>query len=309
MEKIDYMLILIIVLVIFNIFCLIKLYNMKNQVKQILFQIKKINDGKLNIISIPLINKEIIKLSSEINNLIDDKNDLKNKLLNHEEDLKKSIADISHDFRTPLTSILGYIQLLEKDDLTKSEKENLDVVKSKALYLEKLIEEFFELSVLDSKNVEPDNVKINITNFLSNTIIENVQLIEKAGIDVKIDIPDKSLFICSDKVMLKRVIENLISNALRYSSEDIRIYLKESTDIITIEIGNSIIEESVDTEKIFSRFYKGDKSRNSKGTGLGLAVAKMLCDKIGAQISAVSTDHQVKMSVDLKKINQNFLKK
>jgi len=278
---------LVILLIIIIIFLFVVLYILKRQIKDMLMQIKETNITKSNNnISISLINKDIIELAAEINKNIDYQNELRRGVVNNERELKDSIANISHDLRTPLTSIIGYIQLLEKSELTENQDKNLKIIYKKSYELKNLVTDFFELSLLESDETLPCFIRINICNLISDIVIENVEILEKANLSLEFNIPNDPLFIYADEIMIRRIMQNLISNAIRYSNKDLIVTL-EQKDKIQINVRNSIDNaKDVNSEKLFDRFYKGDESRSGKGTGLGLAIVKLLVEKMNGTICA-----------------------
>lgn len=243
-----------------------------------------------------MINSEIVELAAEINRIIRAKDELNMEVFKNEKNLKQSIANISHDFRTPLTSIIGYIQLLEKSKLDDNQKKYLHIICNKSYELKNLADDFFELSILEFKEMIPDLVKINVGNLLSNVILENINLIEEYKLNISINIDNAPIFIYADKYMLKRIFQNLISNAVKYSAGMISISLSRDENAI-IKIKNSIDNNNIDTEKIFERFYKCDESRSKKGTGLGLSIVKLLTEKMNGDVNAKIINGYLEISV------------
>ncbi|SFD15314.1 sensor histidine kinase [Clostridium uliginosum] len=292
----------LIFLITFIIFLFVVLYNVKRQIKNILSQIKEINSGDLNNISVSLVNNDVIELAAEINRIINTKDELRIEVLKSEKNLKESIANISHDFRTPLTSIIGYIQLLGRSKLDEKQRGYLEITQNKSYELKNLADDFFELSVLESSEVTPIFTRINVENLLSYVILENIKMIEDANLNLEVNISHKPVFIYADEAMLKRIMQNLISNAVKYSKKDFIITLEEK-DQVRIKVKNSIDdEENIDTEKLFERFYKCDKARSKKGTGLGLAIVKLLTEKMNGTVSAIAIRGYLEIVINFKVI-------
>ena len=294
---------LVILLIIIIMFLFAVLYNVKRQIKDMLMQIKQININKSNNnISISLINKDIIELAAEINRNIDYQNELRRGVVNQERELKDSIANISHDLRTPLTSIIGYIQLLMKSELNDNQEKNLKIVQKKSYELKNLVNDFFELSLLESDETLPCFIRINICNLISDIVIENVEILEKANLSLEFNIPNDPLFIYADEIMIRRIMQNLISNAVKYSNKDLIIIL-EQKDKIQINVRNSINNtKDINIEKLFDRFYMGDKSRSKTGTGLGLAIVKLLTEKMNGTISAKVLNDYLEIIIEFEEV-------
>ena len=190
--------------------------------------------------------------------------------------------------RTPLTVILGHLQLLQKENLESSQAQRVKVIFSKAEKMKELVEIFYDLSILEEQQTVPEKEKFNISNMLINLITENAVVLEKENILPEINLPDYSIYVYSDKNMVERILQNLLTNAIKYSVGTIKITLmeKENNNIIfTIENPMSDSSE-IDCNRLFDRFYTGDKSRHNGSTGLGLAVVKTLVAILGGNIVA-----------------------
>lgn len=201
---------------------------------------------------------------------------------------KASVANISHDLRTPLTVILGHLQLLQKENWESSQAQRVKVIFSKAEKMKELVETFYDLSILEEQQTVPEKEKFNISNMLINLITENAVALKKENILPEINLPDYSIYVYSDKNMVERILQNLLTNAIKYSVGTIKITLmeKENNNIIfTIENPMSDSSE-IDCNRLFDRFYTGDKSRHNGSTGLGLAVVKTLVAILGGNIVA-----------------------
>lgn len=294
---------LLLLAVIIIIFLFASLYNVKKQIKHMLLQIKEMNvDGSNRYLSISLINKEIIELAAELNRKIESEEELRRSVVEHEIKLKESIANISHDFRTPLTSIIGYVQLIEKSQIDEVQRKNLNIISKKSYELKNLVDDFFELAVLESNETALCFERINIGNLISDIILENVQILEEANLNLEFNIPDNSYFIYADQKMLRRIMQNLISNAVKYSTKEVIISL-EKKDRVQIKVKNSIRNtEHINTERIFERFYMEDKSRSKKGTGLGLAIVKLLAEKMDGTIIVGSENGYLEIAIEFKTI-------
>ena len=190
--------------------------------------------------------------------------------------------------RTPLTVILGHLQLLQKENWESSQAQRVKVIFSKAEKMKELVETFYDLSILEEQQTVPEKEMFNISNMLINLITENAVALEKENILPEINLPDYSIYVYSDKNMVERILQNLLTNAIKYSVGTIKITLmeKENNNIIfTIENPMSDSSE-IDCNRLFDRFYTGDKSRHNGSTGLGLAVVKTLVAILGGNIVA-----------------------
>ena len=240
------------------------------------------------MLDISLIDKDLERLAGMLNQYNIRQRQAVAGVLRNEEYLKESVANISHDLRTPLTVILGHLQLLQKENLESSQAQRVKVIFSKAEKMKELVETFYDLSILEEQQTVPEKEKFNISNMLINLITENAVALEKENILPEINLPDYSIYVYSDKNMVERILQNLLTNAIKYSVGTIKITLmeKENNNIIfTIENPMSDSSE-IDCNRLFDRFYTGDKSRHNGSTGLGLAVVKTLVAILGGNIVA-----------------------
>ena len=194
---------------------------------------------------------------------------------------------------------------MQKSELDEKQEKNLKIVQKKSHELKNLVNDFFELSLLESDETLPCFIRINICNLISDIVIENVQVLEEANLNLEFNIPDNPLFIYADEMMVRRIMQNLISNAVKYSNKDLIITV-EKKDIIQINVRNSIDNiKDINAEKLFDRFYMGDQSRSGKGTGLGLAIVKLLVEKMNGNISAKVINGYLEIAIEFKIINLN----
>lgn len=265
----------------------------KKELKNILNQLKNYNTRKTEKkIDITLLDKDIEKMTIEINNLID-LHALSNiEKKSAERELKQAVANISHDLRTPLTSILGYIQLIEKPEVTDEErKEYLAIAKDRAKRLQILLNDFFELSVIESVDHSLKLEKLGLNSIVEEIAINLYDQFNEQQIVPSIKIPQEQMNIIGDESAIKRVIENLVINAIRYSDGNVSITLEKNNTKINLTISNDVKDiTEKDVELFFNRFYTADQTRSGKGTGLGLSIAKALMDKMNGKLSAELKD-------------------
>ena len=200
---------------------------------------------------------------------------------------------ISHDMRTPLTSIIGYLQVAQKSKDISETKENIDIALERARYLNNLVNDFFEISLIESGQIDIKLEKLNLCELICEEILAESPLIDKKGIEPRFDRAEDNIYVNADKQKLIRVIQNLISNAVKYSTKRLDFYIEESAQKNNSEAVGMIklriqtdATENVDTEKIFERFYQKDSSRTKGGAGLGLYICKEFIEKMGGTIAA-----------------------
>lgn len=281
------MMIILILLSVSMMLLMFYIFYLKTQIKSIGKQLEAISEGKTEKkIDISLLDRDIEYLAININRNINFQRQLRIDVLRNEEKLKDSIASISHDLRTPLTSIMGYLQLLEKSELSDKQKEKVDILKKKSELLQNLITSFFEITIIESDNVNVKLEKINLNNFISDIMLSSIYSFKNANIEPIFDLADNTIFIEADKLILQRIIQNLISNTLKYANGYIEILLvqKEHAELI---FENKVQNpENINVNLLFEKFYTADKARSAGSTGLGLAIVKLLAEKINAKVAA-----------------------
>ncbi|MBW9172124.1 sensor histidine kinase [Clostridium estertheticum] len=269
-----------IILALVIVFQNIKIHSISDNIKEVI-------DGNFNErIRIYDYNPRVKDLIIDLNKLIDEFQKIVSLNKQYEDDRKKMISNISHDFRTPLTTMLGYIEMLREDN-SLNDKENmeyLEIISTKGEILRGLIEEFFSLSKFDSSDVVLTFKRVNISEIMRQCILSFLKDFEINGIELVIDISSVDIFIRADEVAIYRVLQNLIANALRYGAEGkvIGVSLEGEMNSVVLKIwdrGRGIPQEEI--PYIFKRLYSVDKSRNNRqtGSGLGLTIVKKLVEK------------------------------
>ncbi|MEK4869462.1 sensor histidine kinase [Niallia sp. FSL W8-1348] len=281
---------------IIAVLLLTRLFALKKEVKKISKQLEKYNDRKTNKkIEMALFDKNMEKLGLEINKLIDLYVAENRKRIRYENEQKQAIANMSHDLRTPLTSILGYIQMAEEEDVTADErKELLSIANKRAKRLETLLKDFFELSIIESTDHHLKSEQINLRNLTIDVLISFYDRFQEINMEPTIHIPEKDVFIIADESAVTRVIENLLSNAIVHSDGNIIISLEEQGSTVKLSVRNdaySLTDE--DARLIFDRFYKADRSRSGKSTGLGLSIVKSFMEKMSGKVTGHLNEAQL----------------
>lgn len=231
----------------------------------------------------------ISKLAHNINNM---KQGFKASLENQmkSERMKSElITNVSHDLKTPLTSIINYVTLLKRDDLSNEEiKDYVGILDRKTQRLKTIIEDLFEASKMASGSVELNIEKVEVTALLNQALAEFEEKIQNSSLTFKINTPKQKIYADLDGKKIWRVFENLINNALKYSQPNTRVYidLSEQENKVILTIKNiASYEMDFDVDEIFERFKRGDKSRHTEGSGLGLAIAKSIVELHGGSLN------------------------
>jgi signal transduction histidine kinase len=248
-------------------------------------------------VSVELINKDLNKLTVNINKYLKAEEMLRLKVIREDRKFRELIVNISHDLRTPLTAIKGYQQLVRKGELSEVQMKKLEIAVKHTEELENLIEYFFEYSYLSNSEPEINLERTNLNNLVAEGLVAFIPNIEEKNLAVQFE-ETSPIFVFVDKKMVRRIIQNLIRNCIQHSDGVIEVrLLMEEKAIISFK--NPINDSSkVDEEQLFDRFYTGDKAR-SKSTGLGLAIVKLLAEQMGGGAHAVIQNNDLDIRVSL----------
>ena len=251
--------------------------------------------GNLNVRLTDHANDEIGRITATFNRMTEKIGQQFSREQAYQEQRRQLISDVSHDLRTPLTSIIGYTESLE-NGIYESPDEKLNfarIIHKKALYMEKLLDELLEFSRMESDGFQLQLAETNLAELAREILIEYLPFIKEQDINLQADIPDSPVSARVDPNRISRVLRNLIDNALKYGSQGkyLRVAVTSTQTTISIEVedrGPGITE--TEQAKIFDRFYRIDKGRNSAagGAGLGLAIAREIVRKHGGQIRVTS---------------------
>lgn len=191
------------------------------------------------------------------------------------------ITNVSHDLKTPLTSVINYIDLMKQCDITDEKAlEYMGVIDEKSIKLKRLIEDLIEASKVSSGNVTVNKTKLNLNELVTQAIVEETAELEKQGLKLVFDEPEQKVIVNADGTKIYRVIENLLSNVSKYSAPNSRVYARVYSvgGYGYFELKNISNEQlNISAEELTERFVRGDASRNRDGNGLGLSIAKDLC--------------------------------
>ncbi|RIW34033.1 sensor histidine kinase [Bacillus salacetis] len=278
----------IIVMIAFAI-VLTRFYLLKKEIKRTTRQLHQFNQNQTSKkIDINFNDRHFEELAKEINNQIDLTKQAEAVKRSTENELKQAISHISHDIRTPMTSILGYIQFLESDEVSPGlKKEYIATIKNSAGRLKVLLEDFFELSIIEQTEYPMKMERVRFNDLIVEALLGFYEEFNKRKIEPEMHIPDNDVMAMADASAVKRVVENLVVNAIRYSMGNVAICLEERDEAVQLRISNTVDKLSEqDVHHMFDRFYKADQTRTGKGTGLGLPIGKSLMEKMNGKISA-----------------------
>lgn len=286
--------IIILILIIAVSFLSVKLCLVKRQLRNIADQMQEQEEG---LVSVDFVDKDLEAVALNINEKLERLQKVKVDASKNEQAMKTSISMISHDMRTPLTSVIGYLQLAEKSGTDEETLQDIRIALDRARYANKLVDDFFELSVVDSKQYDPVMETVNLCEVVCEEILANYLAFEKKGITPLFEQADDEIQVWADRKMLARVVQNLISNGIKYSTGRMEFVITEGKGV-TLAISNSI-SDPVDTEKIFDKFYRADVSRKGEGAGLGLYICRKLVEEMNGKITAENVNDNLTIKIEL----------
>ena len=249
------------------------------------------------------VDKDVENLVQNINLIFDSKQKVVAEKKKNEEELRASISNMSHDLRTPLTSIMGYLQMIRSEKASETDKkEYMDIVEKRTKSLQQLISSFYDLSRIEGNEYNFNYKKVN----LSNVLCENIALFYNDfinnNIEPVIEIEEGIKEIISDDGAITRIFSNLLGNMIKHGENFVKITLRQENDVIITEFINKatgLTQGNVD--KLFDRFYTVDNSRSDKNTGLGLYITRILVEKLGHNIKANLKGDNLVISITWKK--------
>ncbi|MBR2176335.1 MAG: HAMP domain-containing histidine kinase [Clostridia bacterium] len=235
--------------------------------------------------------KEFVELANALNNYTNRQKKTIEEAENDRQNLKMIVAGISHDFRTPLTASLGYLQMIERRGvLDGRNQEYLKIAIEKNLYLKSLSDEFFAYSLLDTDSGEKEQKLIPFKSLLENITLGQYPVITDKGLDFSAKLTEEEVYLRAAEQDIIRIIENLYSNATKYAKKKLTLTYCLQNGNICLSMENDISDGTeICTEHLFEPFFR-HKDGSQSGNGLGLYVAKQLAEKYGGKMTAVITE-------------------
>ena len=281
--------ILVVILLVATGYLGIRLFLLKKAMREASCQLQEINkalqENRLVKISSP--DRTLEELLADINNSLQTIRGEKVSFLKRELEFKQQMENISHDLRTPLTSMIGYLRIMDVSGLAEEEQQDLQTVLKKAERLQELITEFYDFSRLSAKEYGLTMERLDVAKCLRNSLAEGYADLSQKALKVTAEISDTPLFISGDEGALKRVFQNLLQNAARYAVSTLAVNAGEDGESVIISLRNDVADLGPrDVERLFERFYTRDKARNSDSTGLGLTIAKELVEQMNGSMEA-----------------------
>ncbi len=234
---------------------------------------------------LPIPNRNLEKVLCTLNNTLEEIRKERQKYEKREKEFRRQIENISHDLRTPLTVILGYLKFMKKADkepeMDKNLSEALEIIERKAEIMKILVTQFYDFSRLNAGDYSLTLNNVDISRTLRESLTGNYQVLDQSNLAIEVDIPEHPIWVIGDDSALERIFFNLFQNAGRYAESFLTISIKEDMENVSISfINDTNMLSEEDIPHLFDRFYMQDSSRNQGGTGLGLTVAKSLAEEM-----------------------------
>ncbi|WP_294481520.1 HAMP domain-containing sensor histidine kinase [uncultured Ruminococcus sp.] len=274
----------------------VKIYLLKKSAREIVDGFSdKLQKDTNTVIDISSRDKDMLFLADSINKQL--------KLLRKEHlqyhqgntELKTAITNISHDIRTPLTAIYGYLDMLQQTDDPEKHKKYIAIMKERAELMKQLTEELFRYSVIVSEESEMQTESVNVVQVLEDSIMGYFAALNEKGIVPEVQLTEEAVIRELNKEYLARIFSNLLNNALKYSDGDLLIKLSAEGVITFTNTANDL--SAVEVEQLFDRFYTVEAAHHS--TGLGLSIARTLVERMGGTITAEYTDSKLTIRIVL----------
>lgn len=299
----------LILMIVFNIYAFRRIVDDTKNMGKILDVAKDIADGNLNAkINIDELYDDKKELGERINSIGDGLQKAVETSIKDEKLKSELITNVSHDIKTPLTSIINYIDLIKREDIQDEKlQEYLKVLDMKSQRLKQLTEDLVEVSKASTGNIELERAPLNIKELLTQSVAEFSEKFESKNLQLISNITEDNLVIYADGRRCFRIIENLLQNIYKYAMERSRVYLDvyKEEDKIVLSLKNiSEMPLNIDSNELTERFVRGDVSRTTEGSGLGLSIAKNLVELQDGEFNVVIDGDLFKVIIKFKEFHE-----
>ena len=243
---------------------------------------EKLRTDTNTLISISTGDRAVQALASQINRQLQALRRERLRLQTGNDELTAAVTNISHDLRTPLTAVCGYLELLEQEPQSEKSERYLAILRERTAAMRELTEELFRYSVIAAAADELDRSAVSLNDILEQSLAGAYGALSSRGIVPDIQLPEEAVVRQLDTAALRRIFDNILSNAVKYSDGDLAVCLLPDGTVTFLNSAHAL--SRVQAGRLFDRFYTVDAARNS--TGLGLSIAKLLTEKMGGTITA-----------------------
>ncbi len=274
---------------------------MKKQLRNIKEELEATRDKSYNRqVRVDLFDRDLTDMTAQLNKNLDYQKQLKLETEKAEKAIRRSVSDIAHDLRTPLTVMKGNLQMLRMEEtLSEKGKQYVEVCTQKADEMREMADDFFQLSLLESDLETVELKRMDLTEALLQFLTVQEAVIRTRGMEPEVIFPQKSIFVLADEKLLDRMLGNLLNNVFRHAKGDrFTIRLEERKEAVIAFANEVEAPEGLHIESLFERTYRGDKARSGNGAGLGLYIVKLLANKQKASVEAQLKKNILEISVN-----------
>ncbi len=278
----------------------VKIHTLKVSMEEIRVQLADwLKTDTNTLISISSSDRQIRLLTSDLNRQLRQLRRQRRQYLDGDRELKDAVMNISHDLRTPLTAICGYLDLLRDEEKSEKVTHYVMAIQNRAEVLKQLTEELFRYSIIMSAQEPMRLESLCVNDILEQSVVSFYATLTKRGITPQIDITEKKIMRTLNRTAFLRVLGNILNNAVKYSDGDLHVLLSETGEIIFSNTAKNL--NDVQVGKLFNRFFSVETARNS--TGLGLAIAKTLVEQMQGTITAQYYDNVLSVCLNFPQTN------
>lgn len=301
---------LVVMLGLLLVWVLVRYALYKRQIWDICRQMQFLMEsGSKQNIRLSASDKDLKRLAKQIDEWRRRQNMREIELRTKDRQLKEALANVSHDIRTPLTSLKGYFTLFRMEEEPEKREEYLDVMQERMNTLSELLEELFMYTRLQDTGYTLELTKQDMTPFVTDTVLSFYEECSKRNVSMRMQVEEASLVVSCNEGAVKRMVSNVMRNALQHGNGRIELVYKAEGQHSLFVCRNSLdekVQKDIDLTQVFERFYKADEARSKNSTGLGLAITKELVERMGGTIDASYENGLFAISIRLPLVQDAF---
>lgn len=247
---------------------------------------RRLADDSQAVVTLSLVTPQLEQLAARVNDTVRQAREASTRTRQEERRIRSFIADISHDLRTPLTTVRGYLQLLERTDLDAFQRERLAVAHRQTVELGALVDRLYEYAYLLDAQADLEVEQVDLGVLTGECLLGMAAPIEAAGLEVEFA-PPTQLVIATDREKVTRILQNLLRNAVQHGRGRLTVELTTADGGALLQVSNGVAgDQQIDAARLFDRFYTADSSRSARTSGLGLSIAHVLVEQLGGEATA-----------------------
>lgn len=281
------MIVLLVVLAVLWLATLAYLLVVLRQIVQVRRQLeRRLNEDSQAAVTLSLVVPQLEQLAARVNDTVREARAASTRTRQEEQRIRSFIADISHDLRTPLTTVRGYLQLLERTDLDAAQRDRLAVAHRQTVELGALVDRLYEYVYLLDAEPSLEIEQLDLGVLVGECLLGMAGPVEAAGLEVDFAPPNR-LLVATDREKLTRIVQNLLRNAVQHGRDLLVVGLESTDDGPLLHVTNGVAAGTdLDAAQLFDRFYTADRSRSGRTSGLGLSIVRVLAEQLGGDVTA-----------------------